>query len=37
MRNDPGFEVDLDSTRREAANGNAPPEHGAMLRGAVLR
>jgi len=33
--NDPGFEVDLDATRREAANGNEPPEHGVMLRGAI--
>ena len=31
---DPGFEVSLDATRREAANENA--EHGAMLR-AVIR
>ena len=28
---DPGFEVHLDATRREAANDNAPPEHGVML------
>ena len=32
---DPGFEVSLDATRREAANGNEPPEHGVMLRGAM--
>ena len=32
---DPGFEVSLDATRREAANGNEPPEHGVMLRGAI--
>ena len=31
---DPGFEINLDATRREAANENA--EHGAMLR-AVIR
>ncbi len=30
---DPGFEVSLDATRREAANENA--EHGAMLRGTI--
>ena len=35
VRGDPGFRVDLDATRREAANGNAPPEHGVMLRGAI--
>ena len=33
--NDPGFEVSLDATRREAANGNAPPAHGVMLRGSI--
>ncbi len=32
---DPGFEVSLDATRREAANGNEPSEHGVMLRGAI--
>ena len=32
---DPGFEVNLDATRREAANSNEPPEHGLMLRGAI--
>ena len=31
---DPGFEVSLDATRREAANDTAP-EHGIMLRGAI--
>ena len=30
-----GFEVNLDATRREAANGNEPAEHGLMLRGAI--
>ena len=35
VRGDPGFEVNLDATRREAANGNEPPEHGVMLRGAI--
>ena len=29
------FEVNLDATRREAAGGNEPPQHGAMLRGAI--
>ena len=32
-RGDPGFEVGLDATRREAANADA--EHGVMLRGAM--
>ena len=32
---DPGFEVSLDATRREAANGDEPAEHGVMLRGAI--
>ena len=32
MRGDPGFEIGLDATRREAANDNAPPEHGIGLR-----
>ena len=32
---DPGFEVNLDATRREAANGNEPAEHGVLLRGAI--
>ena len=35
VRGDPRFQVDLDALRREAANGNAPPEHGVMLRGMV--
>ena len=35
LRGDPGFEVSLDATRREAANANEPPEHGVMLRGAI--
>ena len=35
VRGDPGFEVNLDATRREAANSNAPAEHGVMLRAAV--
>ena len=29
------FEVNLDATRRESANDDAPPEHGAMLRGTM--
>ena len=36
--NDPGFEVNLDATRRESANDNAAgagAEHGVMLRGAI--
>ena len=33
VRGDPGFEVNLDAIRREAANDDA--EHGVMLRGAV--
>ena len=32
---DSGFEVALDAMRREAANGNEPAGHGAMLRGAI--
>ena len=38
VRGDPGFEVNLDATRREAANDNgagAQPEHGVMLRAAI--
>ena len=35
IRGDPGFQVDLDARRREVANGNEPPEHGVMLRGAI--
>ena len=34
VRGDPGFEVNLDATRRESANDNEP-EHGVMLRGAI--
>ena len=30
-----GFEVNLDATRRESADGDAGPEHGVMLRGAL--
>ena len=29
------FEVNLDATRRESVNDDAPPEHGAMLRGTM--
>ena len=32
--NDPGFEVNLDATRREPAS-DAEPEHGVMLRGGI--
>ena len=32
---DPGFEVNLDATRREPTNDNAPPEHGVILRSLV--
>ena len=35
VRGDPGFEVNLDATRREAANDSAPPEHGVMLRSTI--
>ncbi|MYE83281.1 MAG: hypothetical protein F4X36_15880, partial [Gammaproteobacteria bacterium] len=35
VRGDPGFEVNLDATRREAANGNEPAEHGVMLRSLI--
>ena len=37
VRGDPGFEVNLDATRREPANpgSGAGPEHGVMLRGAI--
>ena len=31
----PGFQVGLDATRLEPANGNAPPEHGATLRATI--
>ena len=30
-----GFEVNVDATRRESANRNEPPSHGAMLTGAI--
>ena len=33
--NDPGFEVNLDATRKEAADSNERPRHGVMLRGAI--
>ena len=32
---DPGFEVSLDATRREAANDNGEAEHGVMLRSLI--
>ncbi len=35
VEGDPGFEVSLDGMRTEPANGNEPPEHGLMLRGAI--
>ena len=35
VRGDPGFEVNLDATRREAANADEPAEHGVMLRSLV--
>ena len=41
VRGDPGFEVNLDATRREAANdngaasGSGKPDHGLMLRAAI--
>ena len=35
VRGDPGFEVNLGATRREATNDNEPAEHGVMLRGAI--
>ena len=35
VRGDPGFEVNLDLTRREAANAGEPAEHGVMLRSAI--
>ena len=39
VRGDPGFEVNLDATRRESVNDNvralAGPEHGVMLRAAI--
>ena len=33
--NDPGFEVNLDATRKEAAGSIAPPEHGVTLKGTI--
>ena len=35
LRGVPGFEVNLDATRREPANDNGPVEHGIALRGAI--
>jgi len=35
VRGYPGFRVNLDATRREAANDDEPPEHGVILRGAI--
>ncbi len=35
VRGDPGFEVNLDATRREPANDNGPVEHGVMLRALI--
>ncbi len=35
VRGDPGFEVNLDATRREAANADEPAEHGVMLRSSI--
>ncbi len=35
VRGDPGFEVNLDATRREPANDNGSVEHGLMLRGSI--
>ena len=35
VEGDPGFEVRLDATRREAANDDGPPEHGVMLRSLI--
>ncbi len=34
VEGDPGFEVNLDATRREAANDN-DAEHGVMLRSSI--
>ena len=34
-RGNPGFEVNLDATRREAVDGNQPPEHRVMLRSPI--
>ena len=35
VRGDPGFEVNLDATRREAVGGEEAPEHGVMLRSLI--
>ena len=35
LRGDPGFEIGLDATRREAANADQAPEHGVMLRSLI--
>ena len=38
VRGGPGFEIDLDATRKEPANNSrsgAAPEHGVMLRAAM--
>ena len=35
VRGDPGFEVNLDATRRESAGRAAPPEHAVMLRSLI--
>ncbi len=35
VRGDPGFEVSLDATRREAANDNGSVDHGVMLRSLI--
>ena len=35
VKGDPGFEINLDATRRESDSGNEAPEHGVMLRSAI--
>ena len=35
VRGHPGFELNLDSPRREPANDDGPPEHGVMLRSSI--
>ena len=35
VRGQSGFEVSLDATRREPANGNGPVDHGMSLKAAV--
>ena len=35
VRGDPGFEIGLDATRREAVNDNGEAEHGVMLRSMI--